>query len=136
MQKSLSERVERMENILAHAGIGMEEFVGDLRQKPQETFDRIMSDRATDKAPAVAPTAFEEIIGRIHCSTERVCGSAHRLEIIGNRIMGTLPEAGEDAGYDMGREPDGTLDAVFRALTTLDGSLARLSTATTRLEGI
>ena len=83
----------------------------------------------------VAVTAFEEVINRIQASTDRVFRQVGKLEDIGNRILGTLPE-GAMAGADNRREPGGTLEHVFIVLDYLDNGLTRLEAAALRLERI
>ena len=79
-------------------------------------------------------TAFDGIMERIFNSANRVVSSAIRIEEIGARIMGTLPEKDECSNEAIHSEPDGTLDHTYRALNRLDSSLARLETAVVRVE--
>lgn len=101
-------------------------------QKTGRGIDKTERFTATDQCEAY-PSAFDEIISRIQGSSERVCQSASAIETISARIMGTLPE--KACGADEKRiEPDGTLDKALTALNRLDASLARLETATLRME--
>lgn len=93
-----------------------------------------LRDMTTGEGAKAQPTAFDEIIDRIKNGTERVLSSSSRLEIIGTRIMGTLPETESDEKDAVRTQPDGTLDHAFLALNRLDGSLARLEAASLRLE--
>lgn len=111
---TLTERVERIEGIMGIAYGGPE----------------IEEQGSEDKTTRV--TAFEEIIHKIQSSTEKVSASAGRLEDIGTRIMGALPQEGSGAGHE--QKPDGTLDHALLALDWLDGSIARLQAAVLRLE--
>ncbi len=83
-------------------------------------------------------TAFEEINDRIMGCSERVLKTAHSIETIGTRIMGSLPEKADEGKGDpaMRVEPDGTLDRVYQSLNRLDGSLSRLEAVSLRLERV
>jgi hypothetical protein len=96
---------------------------------------RMPRSRPAKSSRTPPPSAFEEIINRIQGCTDRVCLTANRLEIIGTRIMGELPQS-DDLGKSSGRAIDGALDHTFMALDWLDGALSRLEFATNRIEHV
>lgn len=80
-------------------------------------------------------TAREEIISRINEATSRICQQTIKLDEIGTRIMGPLPE-NDDGTAGLERNADGMLDRTFQHLTWLDKAIGRLEAATLRLERI
>lgn len=79
-------------------------------------------------------SGIEAIIDRIQTGSTRVCQSAARLEEIGTRIMGAIPEDRADAATTPA--PDGTLNLTFMALDWFDNSLDRLERAVQRIENV
>lgn len=156
--RTLTERVQRVERILAFAGIGGEEFSGCdqavtgadavhmlgmdksfFAASSAENTQRFRNESLSARIKTEQPpqhTAFEEIIHRIHTATDRILRQACALEDIGSRILGSLPEdaTGKDGGEARG--PDGTLDQTHEALNGLDYACARLEAAALRLERI
>lgn len=139
-ERTLTERLERVENILSLSGFGGDECTAEKleaagQQRIPFNHDKVERhmERAT-KSPE--QTAFEEIINRIQNGTDRVCMIASKLEEIGNRVLGPIPENAEGAGGVAKISPDGTLDHTFIALNWLDQTLCRLHAAAARLERI
>ena len=149
--RTLTERVQRLEDVIeqgssAAAGLGpkirstVDKWVRDQMQETgldeawaKDAIRRQM--HGEDLTTSPVQSAFHDVIDRIKGSTERVLRSAFKLEDIGNRIMGALPENGERASA-VEINPDGTLDHAFLALNRLDESLARIEAAALRLERV
>jgi hypothetical protein len=132
--RTLTERVAKLEAIVLDRGEPMQDE-GDVRVVSREEAQKAWNLRGSIAAERVhEPTALEEIINRIQAATGRVHNSAGKLEEIGERIMGSLPQ-GEGCGGDESKI-DGTLDHTFRTLNGLDVALSRLEAAALRLERI
>jgi hypothetical protein len=137
-ERTLTERLERVENILSLSGFGGDEYsacdraVTGQRHVSEDKLERHIERAGNTAAPG--PTSFEEIVNRIQTSTDRICMIASKLEEIGNRVFGPVPE--EAAGLGAERKPDGMLDHTFISLNYLDMALCRLHTAAARLERI
>lgn len=131
---TLSQRVQRLEGIMGLDAPSTENLeAAGQKRIPFPDVEEIYS--ANQKSPT-SPTAFEEVINRIQNCTDRVCRTAGKLEDIGNRIMGQLPEEAMRGATACDVNPDGTLDHTFLALNWLDSSLARLEGAALRLERV
>lgn len=91
--------------------------------------------RAQEAKPPVA-SSFEEIMNRVCSCAERVGDTASRLEEIGNRIFGVLPECGSDSEKDKRCPPEGTFEHCMFALDRLDESLSRMERAAGRIERV
>jgi hypothetical protein len=142
-QLTLSERVARLENILVETGVAGDR--NSAAQAQDAEFKRHFFkheierhfEQAQPSPKQADQTAFEEIIARISSCNDRVCLTADKLQKIGDRIMGELPNT--CSGSDMcGAEkiPDGTLDHTFMALNWLDASLSRLEQVALRMERV
>lgn len=154
MDKTLTERVHRLEKIFVNAGIVEPEFSGCDGQEQQNIRNRDFGGGAfslhaeaqrfrneslsarIDQEPPSEQTAFEQIIYRIHSATDRILQQACVLEAIGSRILGSLPQEALGSGGADARGPDGTLDQTHVALNGLDYACARLEAAALRLERI
>jgi len=131
---SLSGRVARMEKLLA--GLGIEEFSGCDRTVTGQR--RVDTDEAC-LATSVKVSALEELTNRVLAAIDRIHRNKYRLDEIGNRVLGVLPQgaaAGNGENIEKVREPDGTLEAAFRALEWLDMAISDLQSKAVRLEGI
>lgn len=138
-ERTLIERIERVEQILSLSGFGGKEFLGtaDVGEdcSAQQVFNRERSkriDRPTDQTQKC--TGLEEIINRIQGSTERVYIITRKLKEVGDRVLGADPE--DAGGGEAASKPDGTLDHTFFVLNMLDHALCRLHEASARLERI
>jgi hypothetical protein len=140
VQLTLSERVLRLENILVETGVA-----GDRNSAVRDAeFKRHFAEHEVERhfeqaqpSPKQADqTAFEEIIQRISSCNDRVCLTADKLQKIGDRIMGALPEHTDEMAAGAQRSPDGTLEHTFMALNWLDASLSRLEQVALRMERV
>lgn len=133
---TLSGRIGRIEKYLnLDASGGLKEA---MQAEAEAAWQRSMIDqvgRHTEQAQ-VNPstlTAFEDITERIRSSAERIHDQAHKLEVIGTRILGPLPN--DDTGKNAAvANPECTLDHTYLALNVLDSALGRLHSAALRLE--
>jgi hypothetical protein len=137
-ERTLTERVECIEKFLHNdLGLGDENSMCDRAVTGQRHVNEDKLERHIERATkSPEQTAFEEIINRIQSGTDRVCMIASKLEEIGNRVLGPIPENAEGAGGVAKISPDGTLDHTFIALNWLDQTLCRLHAAAARLERI
>jgi hypothetical protein len=138
-ERTLTERIERVEQLLSLSGFGGEEFTGtageDKYRATQDVVNRRLSERIerpTDQTQKC--TSLEEIVNRIQGSTERVYIMTRKLREIGDRVLGA--EAEETGGGAELSKPDGTLEHVFFVLNILDQALARLHEQSARVERI
>ena len=131
---TLTGRIGRIERFLGECGMDTGMF-GVVGQRDVDERDYGLEKHIERAGQSPSPTAFEEIINRIQASTDRVFRQAGKIEEIGARIMGPLPEAANGKG-DACCKPDGTLDQTFMVLDYLDTGLQRLEAAVTRLERV
>jgi hypothetical protein len=137
--ETLMERVRRIEQFLGNElGASLD---GDFSNRIAAGQRRVDEDMVLEKhleragnSTTEAVTSFEEIVNRIQGGTDRVRMIASNLEVIGNRVLGALPE--DPGNLEKSLSPDGTLDHTFRALNVLDQALCRLHTAAARLDRI
>lgn len=155
---TISDRINRIEKFLDMSTVGAFTAPGtDQRDYGDETnyrdnvtaqYDRAKAERCKVEAhreralkqnivDQTQPehSAFEDVIQRIYNASERVLTTARTLEIIGDRILGALPETA-DGSNGVEARPDGTLDHTYQALNVLDNALTRLHFVTVRLERI
>ena len=139
-QSTLTERVARLEAVVLDRDATIFPAIVDQithQQNQQERKRKIRDklDREETSEETLPTTGLEEIFGRIQGCTDRVFRTAGKLEQIGCRVMGPVPER-DDRTDTLRVDPDGTLDHALLALNWLDGSLARLDAAALRLERI
>lgn len=122
--RTLTERIEYLEHM---AGIGT------FDERDESVMGRVSQAKEDERTEMVS--TFEEIIHRVHKAAERVNERAEKLEEIGNRVFGQLPEtAGDEEKRAL--SSGGMSGAAFLALDTLDMVLGRLDAAARRLERV
>lgn len=141
---SLSGRISRVERILSMSGFGgiESQYEYDMlgnrsaaeRQK-EEAWRRDNLGRASAAQRTQPASGFEEITNRLQSSLNRLVLQAHRVEDIGRRIYGPLPDGanGEEIAQ---REPQGTMEHAIVMCHYLDSVIERLSGAVTRIEQV
>lgn len=140
-ERTLTERLSTVEKFLASIGLGdfgmrdEGDMLGCGQRHVNEDKLEGHLERAGNSVQPPSPTSFEEIVNRIQTGTDRICMIANKLEEIGNRVYGTVPEEAAGLG-GAERKPDGMLDHTFIALNWLDQALCRLHAAAARLERV
>lgn len=142
---TLTERIGRLEQL---AGIGAGGMPGNekvrfdvLHNFPplgeiQKKYNHRQSQSCGDEDERTEMVStFEEIIHRVHKAAERVNERAEKLEEIGNRVFGHLPE-GASGAEKSSISSGGMSGATFTALDVLDSALGRLDAAARRLERV
>jgi hypothetical protein len=140
-QPTLTERVERLERDFYAGGepvrhSGCEDVISGQRSIHEDFPAGGVEGRSAPKSISKTEmaTALQEIMDRIVRSTGRVSESASRIEEIGDRIFGALPQQGSTG--DKERDPEGMFEHTLHVLDRLDHSLEWLQRVTTRIERV
>lgn len=78
-------------------------------------------------------STLDAIAMRIGASIGNIEGVAERLEVAGERILGSRPESDGGAGEDKRRVPDCAVDRIMDALRELEQTISRADSAADRL---
>lgn len=152
--RTLTERVKHIEDLLVQIGIvddrnqensgcdktvtGKGPLASDDYRDAQQVRNREASYRiAREEDGGVSmerATALEEITQRIGNSMSNIHRITQALQTIGNRTMGVIPTGAAQGREDDQREPDGTLECVFRMIDYLERSIEDLQQKAVRLE--